>query len=78
MAVLKNLVNNAIEAIEAGARRGTIQIVEHLKDGQYEFSVSDDGPGISARHLPNIFKMATPPNLIIKQETSSAEWDFTA
>jgi len=28
MAVLKNLVNNAIEAIEAGARRGTIQIVE--------------------------------------------------
>ena len=57
MAVLKNLVNNAIEAIEAGARRGTIQIVEHLKDGQYEFSVSDDGPGISARHLPNIFKM---------------------
>ena len=57
MAVLKNLVNNAIEALEAGARRGTIQIVEHLKDGQYEFSVSDDGPGISARHLPNIFKM---------------------
>lgn len=57
MAVLKNLVNNAIEAIESGARRGTIQIGEHLKDGQYEFSVSDDGPGISARHLPNIFKM---------------------
>lgn len=78
MAVLKNLVNNAIEAIEAGARRGTIQIVEHLKDGQYEFSVSDDGPGSPPAICPISLKWATPPNLIIKQETSSAEWDFTA
>lgn len=57
MAVLKNLVNNAIEAIEAGTRTGHIRIEEHLKDGIYEFRVLDDGPGISPRHLPNIFKM---------------------
>lgn len=57
MAILKNLVNNAIEAIEAGTRKGHITIEEHLANGFYEFRVSDDGPGISPRHLPNIFKM---------------------
>ena len=57
MAVLKNLVNNAIEAIESDKKIGTICIEEHLQDGNYMFRVSDDGPGISPRHLPNIFKM---------------------
>ena len=57
MAVLKNLVNNAIEAIESDRKSGTICIEEHLRDGNYIFRVSDDGPGISPRHLPNIFKM---------------------
>ncbi len=57
MAVLKNMVNNAIEAIEGDSRKGTIRIEEQLQDGFYLFIVSDDGPGISARHLPNIFKM---------------------
>ena len=57
MAVLKNLVNNAIEAIESDRKIGTICIEEHLRDGNYIFCVTDDGPGISSRHLPNIFKM---------------------
>lgn len=57
MAVLKNIVNNAIEAIESGDKSGTIRIEEHLANGFYEFKISDDGPGISPRHLPNIFKM---------------------
>lgn len=57
MAVLKNIVNNAIEAIESGDKRGTIHIEEHLVEDVYEFKISDDGPGISPRHLPNIFKM---------------------
>ena len=57
MSVLKNIVNNAIEAIESDTKRGTIRILEH-KDGDfYEFRIQDDGPGISPRHLPNIFKM---------------------
>ena len=57
MAVLKNLVNNAIEAIESDRKFGMIYIEEHLTDGNYVFRVTDDGPGISPRHLPNIFKM---------------------
>lgn len=57
MAILKNLVNNAIEAIESDTKQGHIRIEERLADGVYEFTVSDDGPGISPRHLPNIFKM---------------------
>ena len=36
---------------------GTSCIEEHLRNGNYIFCVTDDGPGISSRHLPNIFKM---------------------
>lgn len=57
MAIMKNLVNNAIEAIEGAQKNGSIQISEQLIDGIYEFRVKDSGPGISPRHLPNIFKM---------------------
>lgn len=57
MAVLKNLVNNAIEAIETKGRSGTIRIAEKKEGDSYLFEVTDDGPGISERQLPNIFKM---------------------
>ena len=60
MAILKNIVNNAIEAIEGANKKGghgTICLTETLNDSVYEFKITDDGPGISPRHLPNIFKM---------------------
>ena len=57
MAILKNLVNNAIEAIESSKKQGIIRIREYMKDGKYQFEVTDDGPGISERHLPHIFQM---------------------
>lgn len=57
MAVLKNIVNNAIEAIASDVGKGTVRIEENLEDGIYIFRISDNGPGISPKHLPNIFKM---------------------
>lgn len=57
MAVLKNIVNNAIEAIEGDKKKGTIRLDERRSGDSYEFMISDNGPGISQRHLPNIFKM---------------------
>ncbi len=60
MAILKNIVNNAIEAIEGANKKGghgTIRLTESLDGDIYEFTITDDGPGISPKHLPNIFKM---------------------
>lgn len=57
MAILKNLVNNAIEAIETKSGEGEIHILERKENNIYYFDVVDDGPGITARSLPKIFKM---------------------
>lgn len=57
MAVLKNLVSNAIEAIEVKRREGTVSISERKKGDKYQFTVEDNGPGIQERHLNSIFKM---------------------
>ena len=57
MAILKNIVNNAIEAIEGSQRHGAIQISQTRTDDIYEFRIQDNGPGIAPKHLPNIFKM---------------------
>lgn len=57
MAVLKNLVNNAIEAIDNDRKSGQVRIAEKREDADYVFLVEDNGPGISERHLPNIFQM---------------------
>lgn len=57
MAVLKNLVNNAVEAIETKKNSGNVKISEHKKDGSFIFEVKDDGPGISEKHLGKIFNM---------------------
>ena len=55
MTILKNLVGNAVEAIESTKKSGMIWIREYKKDGNYVFEVADDGPGISEKDLPNIF-----------------------
>ena len=57
MNIFKNLVTNAIEAIEGGEKGDTITLEQALVDHQFIFVIKDNGPGISKRHLPNIFKM---------------------
>lgn len=57
MAVLKNLVSNAIEAIEGKKKMGTVSISEQKKNDKYIFTVTDDGPGIAPKHLARIFDM---------------------
>lgn len=57
MNIFKNLVTNAIEAIEGGEKGDTITLEQALVDDHFIFVVKDNGPGISKRHLPNIFKM---------------------
>ena len=57
MNILKNLVTNAIEAMETGEKGDTVTISQSLVGSEYIFEIKDNGPGISKRHLPNIFKM---------------------
>lgn len=57
MNILKNLVTNAAEAIDNGEKGDEISIRQYKKDDNFVFFVKDNGPGISKRHLPNIFKM---------------------
>ena len=57
MNILKNLVTNAIEAIENGEKGDSIILEQTADENNYIFSVKDNGPGISKRHLPNIFNM---------------------
>jgi two-component system, OmpR family, phosphate regulon sensor histidine kinase PhoR len=53
--VLSNLVDNAIKYCAAGA---TVRLSagSGANGRELELSVSDDGPGIEARHLPRIFE----------------------
>ena len=57
MGILKNLVTNALEAIENSGHGDRIAINYSRKDDICIFKVSDNGPGISPRHLKNIFNM---------------------
>jgi len=66
MTILRNLVSNAIEAIEGDRRTGEIIVRERLqtlvqtKDGErtcYILEVEDNGPGISEKQQKKIFRM---------------------
>lgn len=57
MSVLKNLVNNACEAVEATGHGGTIRLTAKKEAGDYLFVVEDNGCGIRLRDLPRIFQM---------------------
>jgi two-component system OmpR family sensor kinase len=50
--VVVNLLTNAVNHNKAG---GEIQIVTRAENGSAMLIISDNGPGISAEHLPHIF-----------------------
>jgi two-component system sensor histidine kinase YcbA len=53
VSILNNLIANAVEAIR---ERGRIGLEVHLKEGQIEWQVWDDGPGISSEDAKYIYQ----------------------
>ena len=57
MSVLKNLVTNAVEAIQANSGRGTVRVDVIREGNQLIVTVTDDGPGITPRAMKVLFKV---------------------
>ena len=57
LSVLKNLVTNAVEAIQSADGRGNIRVECTGRDGQLLLTVRDTGPGISQRGMKHIFQV---------------------
>lgn len=55
MSILRNLVTNAIEAIEKEGKGGVIRVEEFLEKDNIFFRVEDDGPGVPHRIREKIF-----------------------
>ena len=57
LSVIKNLVTNAVEAVQSAGSQGTVLVEGFLKHGALILRVSDNGPGISPRAKNNLFKV---------------------
>lgn len=57
MSILRNLVTNAIEALEQADTGGTIRVEEFLEADDIVFRVEDDGPGVPPRMHEKIFNI---------------------
>lgn len=57
LSVLKNLVTNAVEAIQANSGRGTVQVDVAREGDTLLLTVADNGPGISPRAMKVLFKV---------------------
>lgn len=57
MSILRNLVTNAIEALEQEGTGGTIRVEEFLEGDAIAFRVEDDGPGVPPRMRDKIFNV---------------------
>lgn len=55
LSVLKNLVTNAVEAIQASSGQGAVRVDTRVEEETLCLTVSDDGPGISPRGLRMLF-----------------------
>ena len=54
--VVLNLLTNAIQAIAGSGQEGTIDVTTWIDDSRVLIQVKDDGPGIGAPALSNIFE----------------------
>ena len=54
--IILNAVVNALEAIEASERPGTIDIRARRTDGHLSFTVEDTGPGLTPQALERLFE----------------------
>lgn len=54
--ILGNLLRNAGQAIESSGRGGAVTITAEESAGRIEIRVSDDGPGIPAQAMENLFQ----------------------
>lgn len=76
--VLGNLIENAIEALE-NQPQGEIHVMLHYQHGWLACEVSDDGPGIAADRIAEIFSRGTSSKgdrrgvglFLVKQQTAS-------
>lgn len=57
LSVLKNLVTNAVEAIQSTSGTGLILVDASLHHGYLVLRVTDNGPGIKPRAMNNLFKV---------------------
>lgn len=55
MSILRNLMMNSIDAIEADTKEGKIKMVHDADQDQHYFIVTDTGPGIDPEDLDQIF-----------------------
>ena len=57
LSVLKNLVTNAVEAIQAGPGHGNVLVDCRVQGDQLHLQVTDNGPGISKRAMDLLFQV---------------------
>ena len=57
LSILKNLVTNAVEAIQSDSGRGCVRVDITAKDGLFHLAVSDNGPGIPPRAKKMLFQV---------------------
>ena len=57
LSVLKNLVANAAEAIQADKGEGTVRVNITAEEDRFRLTVADDGPGIPPRAMKMLFQV---------------------
>ena len=57
LSILKNLVTNAVEAIQSGTGRGAVRVETRTEGEDFLLLVSDDGPGIPPRAIKMLFQV---------------------